>query len=126
MAVEQFVLVKQPRRRLHVCLGHAFDRCARLEVFPNTICDAAQQTAQQILTIFEPAIEGGGIRAGGAGDRPQGERFVASAMPESVGRFEDAVFEIGVGVTGHGAGRPYYIDAVNKTAAISLGTRYSS
>ena len=58
------------------------------------------QSAKNIVAIAIPLVNGGSGGAGGFGDGAHGEGLFSTPGPQPAGGFQDALFELGIGLSG--------------------------
>ncbi|HLZ41848.1 MAG TPA: hypothetical protein VKQ11_12850 [Candidatus Sulfotelmatobacter sp.] len=103
MRVEQLIIVRHFQRVFDVGFGHLLQGFATGKFLPDASSDAQQQPAQKVLPVVEAAVDCGGVRFGSARHGTHGEGALSAATPEHVGGMENALFEAGIGLPGHGS-----------------------
>lgn len=101
--VKQLIIMRHFQRVLDVGFGHLLQGIATGKFMPDASGDAQQQSAQKVLAIVEAAVDGGGVRFGSARHGTHGKGALSASPPEHVGGMEDALFEAGIGLPGHGS-----------------------
>src|SRR5579863_3477820 len=99
--IKQLVFVWFIESRVDIGLGHAFHRGAGGKLLTDAGRDAQQQSPYQGLPVLEAPVHCRRVRVRAARHGAHSQCLVASPLPQGLSSFQNALFEIGIGMSGH-------------------------